>query len=78
MLHLRSFVWVTGPKTDYWLVLTVGAILFVIGVAAVAATCDIVFVSSGVISRIYLLDAAAELALVVGWITCPWLGRRVS
>lgn len=28
---MRSFVAVTGPKTDYWLVRTVGALLAVIG-----------------------------------------------
>lgn len=31
LLHLRSFVAVTGPKTDLWLVQTVGALLAVIG-----------------------------------------------
>ncbi len=31
VLHLRSFLAVTGPKTDVWLVQTVGALLGVIG-----------------------------------------------
>lgn len=31
LLHLRSFLWVTGPKTDVWLVQTFGAVLAVIG-----------------------------------------------
>lgn len=33
LVHLRSFFAVTGPKTDAWLVQTVGALLAVIGVA---------------------------------------------
>lgn len=31
LLHIRSFMWVTGPKTDAWLVKTVGALVCVIG-----------------------------------------------
>jgi hypothetical protein len=31
LLHLRSFEWITGPKTDRWLVKTVGALIAVIG-----------------------------------------------
>jgi small basic protein len=31
LLHLRSFLAVTGPKTDLWLVQTVGALLAVLG-----------------------------------------------
>ena len=27
LVHIDSFVWVTGPKTDIWLVKTVGALL---------------------------------------------------
>jgi len=31
LLHMASFEWVTGPKTDDWLVQTVGLLLAVIG-----------------------------------------------
>jgi hypothetical protein len=31
ILHLQSFIWVTGPKTDRWLVKTVGLLIAVIG-----------------------------------------------
>jgi hypothetical protein len=31
LLHMRSFLAVTGPKTDLWLVKTVGALVAVIG-----------------------------------------------
>ena len=33
LLHLPSFITVTGPKTDLWLVQTVGALLAVAGAA---------------------------------------------
>jgi hypothetical protein len=32
LLHMPSFLFVTGPKTDLWLVTTVGAILAVSGI----------------------------------------------
>jgi hypothetical protein len=88
--HLHSFLAVTGPKTDLWLVKTVGVIVAVIGAsvglaawrrnfppetvvlavgsAAGLATIDIVYVLKRVIARIYLLDAAAELVLIAGWL----------
>lgn len=31
LLHMRSFLWVTGPKVDLWLVRTVGILVAVIG-----------------------------------------------
>jgi hypothetical protein len=31
LVHMRSFLWVTGPKTDLWLVKTVGVIVLVVG-----------------------------------------------
>jgi len=37
LLHLTSFLAVTGPKTDLWLVQTVGALLAVFGAALVLA-----------------------------------------
>jgi hypothetical protein len=33
ILHVRSFMAVTGPKTDVWLVKTVGALIAVVGAA---------------------------------------------
>lgn len=32
LLHLRSFEWVSGPKTDRWLVKAVGVLVTAIGV----------------------------------------------
>jgi hypothetical protein len=37
LVHIESFLKVTGPKTDLWLVKTVGALLVVIGAALILA-----------------------------------------
>jgi hypothetical protein len=37
LLHLRSFEWVFGPKTDVWLQMTTGGLLVSSGVAQLAA-----------------------------------------
>lgn len=89
ILDMRTFQAVTGPKTDQWLVKTVGACLAVVGgvvglaarsnritpeiallgagTAAALTGIDLVYVAKGRISRIYLLDAAAETALIAMW-----------
>jgi hypothetical protein len=40
LLHLRSFEWVFGPKTDVWLQKTTGGLLFSAGLAQLAAAAD--------------------------------------
>lgn len=37
ILHIASFIAVTGPKTDLWLVRTVGLVLFIIGLGLITA-----------------------------------------
>jgi hypothetical protein len=37
VLHLHSFLYVTGPKTDLWLVRVVGALVAVVGGVLLAA-----------------------------------------
>jgi hypothetical protein len=37
-VSLRTFIIVTGPKTDVWLVKTVGALLVVIGIALIVGS----------------------------------------
>lgn len=90
LVSIRTFQMVTGPKTDLWLVKTVGVLVSVIGAVLVLAgarnqvsfeifvmavgSClalaaiDIIYVSKGVIAKIYLWDAAAELILSALWI----------
>ncbi len=89
ILSMGTFEKVTGPKTDDWLVKTVGALIAVTGGtllvsglgngpsndlqllaagnAAALAVVDVTYVARGRISRIYLLDAVLELALLAGW-----------
>lgn len=90
LFHIASFLKVTGPKKDIWLVKTVGALMACIGITLLSAsftgqvTGEIVLLGlasaltlasvdlyySGVerISKIYLLDAVIEIALVMWWI----------
>jgi hypothetical protein len=82
----RAFEAVTGPKREWWLVLTVGGLVTVVGAglgrgarrgqtapeiidiasgcAAVLAGIDIAFVARRRIAPTYLIDAAAQLALL--------------
>lgn len=90
LIHIRSFLKVTGPKTDVWLVKTVGVLITVVGAvlglggsrgtarqemmvlavgSAVALTgIDVYYVARRRIAPIYLLDAAGEIVLIVGWL----------
>lgn len=36
-VYLRSFIWITGPKEDYWLLYTVSVLITVIGAVLLAA-----------------------------------------
>jgi hypothetical protein len=82
LISLRTFEAVTGPKTDGWLVRTVGLLAAVIGAtigvaawrgqhtpellvlafgsALAFAAIDLVYALGGVISPIYLADAALQ------------------
>jgi hypothetical protein len=90
LLHIDSFMAVTGPKTDIWLVKTVGVLVLVIGAVYLLAgrrrrftpevvllgvgaalalgLVEVVYVSAGRISSIYLLDALAEAVFIAGWV----------
>ncbi len=67
LVDLDGFMAVTGPKTDLWLVKTVGVLVAVIGAVFLLAAIDVIYVSNGTISPIYLLAAAAEVALAGVW-----------
>ena len=90
LVDVDSFQAVTGPKTDLWLVRTVGVLITAIGLALVSAALrrrvnretfilatasalalaaiDVIYVSVGRITRIYLADAALEAILIAGWL----------
>jgi hypothetical protein len=97
LVNIESFMKVTGPKTDTWLVKTVASLLTAIGVVILYAgirqqpsaevfllgigsafallAIDVVYVAKGRIAPIYLGDGAAELLLIVLWITTwVWSG----
>ena len=89
LVHMRSFETVFGPKTDKWLVRTVGGLLLANGIAqlragkggvgvqharrigtgtaATLAAVDLTYVGNGTLSKMYLLDAAAELLWITLW-----------
>lgn len=58
LVHMPSFLTVTGPKTDLWLVQTVGALIAVVGATLLLAAC-----SGRVTWEIILLGAGAAAAL---------------
>ena len=86
----RAFEAVTGPKRDWWLVETVGAVVtpvgaalgvaalrreakteaavLGIGAAAGLGLIDVVYHRRGVLRWTYLIDAAAEAAIVAAWV----------
>jgi hypothetical protein len=98
LVSLDTFEMVTGPKTDHWLVKTVGVLIVAVSLAllcgawrkrtvaevivlalasaVVLTAIDVVYVTRGVIPPIYLLDAAAEVVLVGGWVAVLAWGRR--
>ena len=96
VISLRTFEAVTGPKTDDWLVRTVGLLAAVIGAtigvaarrgqrtpellvlafgsALAFAAIDLIYALGGVISSIYLADAALQ---GIGVALLAWsLGRE--
>lgn len=99
LLHIESFIWISGPKYDIWLVKTVGVILAVVGISLFSAaknkriTAEIILLALGsaaslavidiyyaaVIDRIYdiyLLDALAEVLLILFWLLFLSRGKR--
>jgi hypothetical protein len=97
LVSIRTFEMVTGPKTDRWLVKTVGVLVSVIGMVLIVAgvrrrttaeipllaagsaaglsAIDVIYSSRGRISKVYLLDALAEMALLGAW-AYAWSRRR--
>src|SRR5687768_17898387 len=72
IVHVRSFMAVTGPKHDVWLVKTVGALVTVIGVAIVAggvrrsgATPELLVVAIGSAFVLMMVDVVYLLRRVI-------------
>src|SRR5687768_12469889 len=59
LLHIQSFMQVTGPKTDIWLVKTIGALLIPV------ALCMISYLNSNTDKRpVYILGAGTAIVFI--------------
>ena len=98
LVSMDTFLMVTGPKTDLWLVDTVGVLVGVIGLVLLLAAArrhvtaevvvlalgsalaltgiDVIFTSLGVITRVYLRDAVAEVVLMAWWLLALGIDAR--
>lgn len=71
LLNMRSFLLVTGPKTDLWLVKTVGAVLAVVGATLVLAaareevTASIALLAAGSAAALACVDIRYALTRVI-------------
>jgi len=80
LVHITSFQMVTGPKTDLWLVKTVGVLISVIGAVLLTA-----YRSRRITNEIVLLATASALGLagidlvyaLSGRISAVYLGDAV-
>jgi hypothetical protein len=100
LISRRRFEAVTGPKSEWWLVITVSGLVGAIGVslclaairdevgaeaavlgagsAAALGAIDVVYVARRRIAPVYLLDGAAELALVAAWLAATSRARATN
>lgn len=98
LVDIISFMHVTGPKVDIWLVKTVGVLIVVIAIPILMAAIrnkisleiiilgaggcvgfiliDTVYVFSDTILPVYLLDAVAELLILIAWLVAVTLKRK--
>jgi len=70
ILSMRTFLKVTGPKTDLWLVKTVGLILAVIGLALVYAQ-----INGEINTSVILLAMGSALSLAI--VEFVYVAKRV-
>jgi hypothetical protein len=70
ILHMPSFLKVTGPKTDLWLVKTVGIILAVIGLVLILAQ-----VNAEINTSVIVLAIGSALALAL--VEFVYVAKRV-
>ena len=61
ILSMSSFEWVSGPKTDHWLVRTVGVLVIIVGLVLVSAA---IKQDLGAPVRILGIGSAAALAWI--------------
>jgi hypothetical protein len=99
LLSRSAFERVTGRKTEWWLVLTVSALVGAVGAALATSVrghpgtetavlgagaaagmglIDVVYVSRGRISPVYLVDAALQLPMAAAWVLSERDGLQVN
>ncbi len=98
LIDIHSFMMVTGPKTDIWLVKTVSVLIIVISLSLLSgvkskeqtkpvillaissciglAGIDLYYSLSNVISKVYLLDAVAEILFLIAWAVILIISRH--
>jgi hypothetical protein len=96
LVSISTFMKVTGPKVDIWLVKTVAVLILSSSLAILLsawrqqvplevvvlavsnalglAAIDVIYSTTGRISKIYLLDAVPELLLAAAWMITWNLG----
>lgn len=60
LIHIESFIWVTGPKYDIWLVKTVGILILVIGGVFISAA-----INKRITAEIFYLAIGCALGLTI-------------
>lgn len=60
IIHIQSFMGITGPKTDLWLVRTVGMLVLCIGIGLIIAA-----IKKQINISIFLIAAGAALGFLV-------------
>ena len=73
VVHMRSFVKVTGPKTDLWLVHTVGAMLIAVGGGLLVAGMQRQFQPALIV--VAMLSAAVLCAVEVIYVSKRTISR---
>lgn len=72
IVHIDSFLMVTGPKTDLWLVQTVGVLIAVMGATMLAgafrrrAVAEIIFLASGAALALIAVDVVFVVRRAIG------------
>lgn len=89
LVHLPSFLLLTGPKADIWLVKTIALMFIAIGSSlwvrpspvlslisvAALAYAEVYYAGMGRISTVYLADAVVQVLLLI-WVCAGLIARR--
>lgn len=74
IIHMESFVAITGPKEDYWLVRTVGMLVFFIGLGLLIAGIkkhvpfSLIFIAGGSALGFILINVTYVWQGIIPWV----------